>query len=122
MGFHETRRKYRREETYVREFQLTSVGSEFDRKGDYVHFTARPVSVRLEWTRSLGKDWERTTSTRRGGSRIVGYRVLKDGTLGNQSTEWDVFGYFNGRLSEFAAALPGLADLIKRIEASELPK
>lgn len=109
-------------EKYVVEFVIPDTGDDtYDAKGSYVQFMARPVSLRLVWERGLGQNWEPVQSfSGTGGSRIFGYRVLKDGKLGLQDTTWEIWRS-KVSLTDYARSLPGLVELITRIIVN-LPK
>lgn len=107
-------------ECYSVEFELREQDDLYDTRGDHVRFTFRPAHVRLAWERDLGGAWRRRTYGPRGGAQITGPRVLNNGDLSDKQTgSRDVFksATVGGALTEYAASLPRLADLVAEEEA-----
>lgn len=104
-------------ETYRASYALKEHDDLYDVQGDFVKFTFRPETLHLKWERRLGQLWK-PDDTYGVGTRITGRRVLKSGDLGDQ--QGSVGLYWNGELTQYAKSIPGLAELVAKIEA-ELP-
>jgi len=117
---------YRGSERYVVELEIREAGDAYDVKGTYVQFKIRPERVLLVWeryrTNEYWGEWKRRSSFR-GGAKISGFRVLKDGTTGTQESYAELWG--NGPTGEplttYAKSLPHLEQLVAELEKN-LPK
>lgn len=111
-------------ERYVVRFQVREQDDLYDVRGDYVQYEIRPVSVLLMWERTYRDGhytpWERRATGRAWTqSRIMGWRVLKDGTTSDKQEAYvRVFldDHLGGRLTEYAASLPHLEQMITDLE------
>jgi hypothetical protein len=105
-------------ETYRVSFLFKEQDDLYDVKGMYVQFTIRPEQVVLRWERERGQfgygPWVRARSN----SLINGSRVLKDGSLGVQTSIVEVFASkeLGGKLTQYAASLPHLEQMIEELE------
>lgn len=112
-------------ETYREFFLLKEQDDLYDVKGFGVQFTIRPEDMTLVWERYLDGGvpgpWRRVDYRPRGAfSAIRGPRVLKNGgTTEKQDAFVLVFAdtALGGPLSRHASSMPGLEDLVKRLEA-----
>lgn len=111
-------------EQYGVSFEILEQDDLYDTKGVYVNFEFRPEVVRLVWERFL-KDghygpWQRRNlGVRGGGARIEGPRVLKGGSTSDKTKGYQpVFksADLGGPLSEYAASLPHLEQMIEELE------
>lgn len=113
------------EETYIAEFELKGYGDQFDTPCNGVQVDFRPLRVKMIWVRYLGVandsygPWNRVLLGYRGGSRISGPRILKDG-----STSARITGYtsifraspLGSELTVYAASIPHLPALVAELE------
>lgn len=112
-------------ETYSVTFSLKEQDDLYDTRGFGVQFTFRPEKVTLVWERDRNNSgyepWRRVGYWARGPwSGIAGPRVLKDGsTSDKQQGVAQVFASY-GKLSEYAASLPHLEQMIEELE-KQLP-
>jgi hypothetical protein len=122
-----THPSYTGTERYALVFPFKEQGDLYDVKGNHVQYTIRPDRVVLIWERTHRdghfSPWKRRVYGLPGtGSRIIGPRVLKDGLSDKQEAYVDVFRdeEVGGRLTEYAASLPHLEQMITELE-SKLP-
>jgi hypothetical protein len=110
-------------ERYAVMLGIKEQGDQYDVQGQRVEYTIRPQCVILIWERRHrdGKftPWKRRLFGAMGSaSRITGPRVLKDGLSDKQEAYVNVFldEQVGGRLTQYAAGLPHLEQMIAELE------
>lgn len=111
-------------ETLVKTFEIREQDDLYDVRGAFVRFEIRPDTVTLVWERygdgGTWGPWRRVSYGPRGPfSAVSGGWVLANGSVSDKQravVEPYVDGKVGGELTAYAKSLPGLADLIERLE------